>query len=212
MTGHTHRAFSVSFAIGGAVALTHYGISEVNPLVAAPVLLMAARYGALMPDVDHHWSNVADKTLPNRIINLFIHLTGGTHRSWQTHSWDIFAIFMAIVLFFPREVLAPLGVPTVSVLFMLLYGVLLGWGSHLFADMLTAKGVRLFCWSKFMVRLVPKSALFTTSTRWEEMCFSVVKVVNTLAGLAYVGWCVYTLDLVQWFVQTLQNAISLIGL
>jgi len=212
VTGNTHRAFSVTFAIGGAVALTHFQISEVNPLIAAPVLLMAARYGALMPDVDHHWNSVSEKNLPNRMINVFIHLTGGTHRSWQTHSWDIFAVFIAIVWFFPREVLAPLGIPTISVLYMLLYGVMLGWGSHLFADMLTPAGVRLFCWSKFKLRLVPKWALFATNSRWEEMCFSFMRVVNTLAGVAYVGWCVYTLGIAQWVMNNIRSFIVLIGL
>lgn len=201
MTGDTHRAFSVTFALAGAVALTHFGISEVNPLVAAPVLLMSARYGALMPDVDHHWSSVSEKTLPNRILNGFIHLTGGKHRSWQTHSWDIFAIFMLLVMFFPREVLAPLGVPTISVLYLLLYGVHLGWLSHLFADMLTPAGIRLVCWSKFKLRLVPRWAMFATNSRWEDMCNSFIKVVNTLAGLAYFGWCLQTLGIVQWLLD-----------
>lgn len=201
MTGNTHRAFSVTFAIGGAFALTHFGISEVNPLVSAPVLLMSARYGALMPDVDHHWSSVSEKTLPNRIINLFIHLTGGKHRSWQTHSWDIWAVLMCIVMFFPKEVLAPLGVPTVSVLYMILYGVMLGWCSHLFSDMLTPAGIRLFCWSKFKLRLVPRWAMFATNSRWEDMCNSVIKVVNTLAGLAYFGWCLKILGIAQWLLD-----------
>ena len=201
MTGKTHRAFSVTFAIGGAVALTHYNISDVNPLISAPVLLMSARYGALMPDVDHHWNSVAEKTLPNRIINLFIHLTGGKHRSWQTHSWDIYFLLLAIVFYFPREVLEPLGVSTVSVLYMLTYGIMLGWGSHLFADMLTPQGVRLVCWSKFKVRLVPKWAMFATNSRWEDKCYSFIRVVNTLSGLMYVGWCFYTLGIVTWFIQ-----------
>lgn len=198
MTGDTHRAFSVSFALGGAVALTHFGLTEVNPLVAAPVLLMSARYGALMSDVDHHWGNVSEKTLPNKILNTFIHLTGGTHRSWQTHSWDIYFVLLAIVLLFPMELLEPLGVPTVSVLSMLVYGVMLGWGSHLFADMLTPQGVRLVCWRKFKVRLVPKWAMFATNSKWEDVCYKFVRVVNTLAGLAYVVWCLYTLDLLSW--------------
>lgn len=197
MTGTTHRAFSVTFAIGGAYALTHFGLTPVNPLVAAPVLLMSARYGALMPDVDHHWSSVSEKTLPNRIINGFIHLTGGTHRSWQTHSWDIYLVLLAILMFFPKEVIAPLGVPTLSVMYMVLYGVMLGWGSHLFADMLTPAGIRLFCWSKFKLRLVPKWAMFATGSQWEDMCFSAMKVINTVVGLAYVGWCLTTLGIVQ---------------
>jgi membrane-bound metal-dependent hydrolase YbcI (DUF457 family) len=159
---------------------------------------MSARYGALMPDVDHHWGNVSEKTLPNKILNTFIHLTGGTHRSWQTHSWDIYFVLLAIVLLFPMELLEPLGVPTVSVLSMLVYGVMLGWGSHLFADMLTPQGVRLVCWRKFKVRLVPKWAMFATNSKWEDMCYKFVRVVNTLAGLAYVVWCLYILDLLPW--------------
>ncbi|GHU92671.1 hypothetical protein FACS1894208_00240 [Clostridia bacterium] len=197
MTGPTHRAFSVTFALCGSVALTHFGMSEVNPLVAAPVLLMAARYGALLPDVDHHWDSVSDKTFPNRVINGFINITGGTHRSWQTHSWDIYLLFLAIALFFPREVLDPLGTPTVSVLYMLVYGVLLGWGSHLFSDMLTPQGVRLVCWRKFKLRLVPKIHMFATNSAWEDICFKVMKFVNVFVGIAYLGWCTYTVGLID---------------
>ena len=202
MTGATHRAFSVTFALGGAVALTHFGFSEINPLVAAPVFFMSARYGALLPDVDHHWSSVSEKTVPNRIINGFIRLTGGTHRSWQTHSWDIFFILSAIVLLFPREVLAPLGAATVSVLNMLLCGVMLGWGSHLFSDMLTPQGIRFVCWSKKKARLVPKWAMFATNSRWEDICFNVIRVVNVFAGLAYLVWCAYHLGVFRWLAGT----------
>lgn len=197
MTGVTHRAFSVTFAIGGAAALTQFGMSDVNPLIAAPVLLMSARYGALMPDVDHHWSSVSEKTLPNRILNGFIHLTGGKHRSWQTHSWDIYLVLLAIMLFFPKEMFASLGIPTVSVMYMLIYGVMLGWGSHLFADMLTPAGIRLFCWSKFKLRLVPRWAMFATGSDWESMCFSAMRVINALVGLAYVYWCFSRLGILQ---------------
>lgn len=196
MTGETHRAFSVTFAIGGAALLTHLGLSEVNPLVSAPVLLMASRYGAVLPDIDHHWGSVPDKTTPNRILNGFIRLTGGKHRSWHTHSWDIYLVFLLIVILFPYSALEPLGVPTVSVLSLLLYGVLLGWGSHLFADMLTPAGVRLFCWSKFKLRLVPKWAMFATSSKWEDICYKVVKVINNLAGFTYIGWCVHLLGII----------------
>jgi membrane-bound metal-dependent hydrolase YbcI (DUF457 family) len=189
MTGTTHRAFSVTFALGGAFALTRFGLSEVNPLVAAPVLIMAARYGALLPDVDHHWDSVADKTVPNRIINGFIHLTGGAHRSWQTHSWDVYIVVLATVLLFPASMIASLGTATMSVFYALVYGVLLGWCSHLFADMLTPQGVRIVCWSRVKVRLVPKWAMFATGSGWEDLCLKTVKVINVFAGIAYIVWC-----------------------
>jgi membrane-bound metal-dependent hydrolase YbcI (DUF457 family) len=206
MTGPTHRAFSVTFALGGAVVLTHFGLSEVNPLVAAPVLLMASRYGALLPDVDHHWDSVADKTVPNRIINGFIHLTGGSHRSWQTHSWDIYLVILAVVLLFPADMLAPLGVATLSVFNALVYGVMLGWASHLFSDMLTPKGVRLVCWSKFTLHLVPKWAMFATGSRWEDICAKVVKFINVFAGLAYIAWCADRLGYISSVRQFLTGA------
>jgi membrane-bound metal-dependent hydrolase YbcI (DUF457 family) len=193
LTGDTHRAFSVTFAVGGAYALSAYGISTVHPLVSAPVLLLAARYGALLPDVDHHWSSVAEKTVPNRIINGFIHLTGGKHRSWQTHSWDIYLLLLAILVFFPRAQIESIGLETAGVLYMLLYGVMLGWGSHMFSDMLTPQGVRLTCFSKFKVRLVPKWAVFATDSRWEDICYNTIRVINVLAGLAYLAWCAITL-------------------
>ena len=77
-------------------------LTEINYYLTIPVLLATAKYGALFPDVDHTWQNVKEKTVPNWIINKLIHLTGGKHRSWQTHSIDIVAMFTLLVWLVPN--------------------------------------------------------------------------------------------------------------
>lgn len=210
LTGPTHRVFSVAFALGGAYVLTNLGRIEVNPVVATPVYLMTARYGALMPDVDHNWNSVADKTFPNRILNVFIHLTGGRHRSWQTHSLDIYFLFLGILWFFPVEVLYSIGWDTINVGLLLLYGFMLGWGSHLFSDMLTPRGVRIFCWCKFTLHLVPKWAMFATNSRWEDLCYVFMKRFNVVLGLCYTGWLLYWVGLLPWLVSKLQVLLGFV--
>ena len=102
MTGPTHRQYSICFAVLTAILLYRKGITEINYYLSLPILLMAGRSGALFPDVDHTWQNVSDKTYINKIINTIIHITGGKHRSWQTHSWDICLIFTMFSYFIPN--------------------------------------------------------------------------------------------------------------
>ena len=103
MTGPTHRQYSICFACLAAMLFFTMGISHVNYYLALPILLSASRAGALFPDVDHNWQNVSDNTVINKIINTLIHLTGGKHRSWQTHSIDICAWFTIISYIIPNR-------------------------------------------------------------------------------------------------------------
>ena len=93
MTYPTHRQYAICFAFLTSMLVYKYSLSEINYYLALPIILMASKYGALFPDLDHIWQNVKEKTVPNWIINKLIHITGGKHRSWQTHSIDILAIF-----------------------------------------------------------------------------------------------------------------------
>ena len=102
MTAPTHRQYSICFALIANMLLYIYGITEINYYLALPIMLMASRSGALFPDVDHNWQNVKDKTVVNWFINKLIHITGGKHRSWQTHSIDIVVIFCFLSYILPN--------------------------------------------------------------------------------------------------------------
>ena len=93
MTGPTHRVYSVLFAFITVILLEILEITQIGYYQTLLLVLVFSKSGALFPDLDHLWQNIKVKNLMNKIINTLIHITGGKHRSWQTHSIDIRTIF-----------------------------------------------------------------------------------------------------------------------
>lgn len=189
MTGPTHRQYSICFGLITLVILYAYNITNVNYYLALPIILMASKSGALFPDVDHHWEAVHDKTVVNKIINVIIHITGGKHRSWQTHSIDLCLYFTTASYLVPT-VLYNKGIiscTNMEVAVLLLLGFASGWISHLFSDMLTSAGVRLICFlPKSKISLVPKKIgklRFNTGHEWEAFNFKIIRVINIVLGI-----------------------------
>lgn len=210
MTGPTHRQYSISFACLAAMLIFKLGISEINYYFALPILLMASKSGALFPDVDHNWENVHDKTVINKIINTLIHVTKGKHRSWQTHSIDIclWSTFLGYLIPLRLYNVGILSSTNKEVITLLLLGFNSGWISHLFSDMLTSAGVRLFFFSKFKVKLVPKKIgklKFNTGEQWENFNYKVMKIINKVLGVVcimyplivngYIGYIINQLEI-----------------
>lgn len=188
MTGATHKKFAVAAAFTASILMYKEGLTQINYYLTIPVMLETAKYGALFPDVDHTWKNVKEKTIPNWIINKAIHLTGGRHRSWQTHSLDIAFIFALLAFFVPKALLNKdiISVVNYEVLQLILYGFTFGWISHLISDMLTSAGVRITCLSKAKVALVPRKIgklAFNTGNEWEAFVFKVISIFNVAYGL-----------------------------
>lgn len=190
MTYPTHRQYAISFSFITAMLIYKLSISQVNYYLALEIIILTAKYGALFPDIDHNWANVKEKTVPNWIINKLIHITGGKHRSWQTHSIDILVISSVIVLSLPSILYNKQYITEVNkeIATIILVGFFSGWVSHLIADMMTSAGVRLFCWNKkLIIKLVPKSIgklKFNTGNEWEDFVFKTVKLINIGLGLA----------------------------
>lgn len=188
MTAPTHRLFGINFAMIASMVVYRYGVSNIWYYLVLVIMLATAKYGALFPDLDHAWANVKEKTVPNLIINKIIHLTGGVHRSWQTHSIDITLVFTAISWWAPNKLYGS-GIITVvnkEVLNIVLLGFCCGWVSHLVSDMLSSAGVRVFCWCKKTVALVPKQLFgfrFNTGHEWEGFVYGVIKRINIVVGL-----------------------------
>lgn len=188
MTRPTHKQYSVCFAFITMMLFYKYGVTQINYYIALIIILKAAESGALFPDVDHSWQNVSEKTVPNKIINTLIHITGGSHRSWQTHSWDIGIIFTAIAYFLPKYLyyVGKLSVVNYEIISLLLLGFASGWISHLFSDMLTSAGVKVICFVDFKVKFVPRKLFglrFNTGHGWEEFNFKVMKVLNVFLAV-----------------------------
>lgn len=185
MTAPTHKQYAVTFALLGAMLLP---ITSINYYLALVVLVTFSKIGGLFPDVDHSWDNVKEKTVINWVINKIIHLLGGKHRSWVTHSWDIALVFTGLSIWVPYYLnsLNSITVLDKEILTLILFGIALGWCSHLFSDMLTPAGVRLLCMSNFKMKLVPKKLFgysFSTGTDWELFIQKLQKVINVLLGV-----------------------------
>lgn len=200
MTSKTHKQFAISWVLLGVMILYSYGFSSINYYLALIIIMNVGKYGALFPDVDHDWHSVKEKTHLNWIINKIIHLTGGKHRSWQTHSWDVFLITSISSVYGLMELYSMELISTINyeVFMLILVGFLLGWFSHLFSDMLTSAGVRVFCFSDNKVTFVPKAFnmyylkfkkgklklahkevfRFNTGDGWEEFVYKCTNVVN----------------------------------
>lgn len=187
MTGPTHRQYSLTFALITSIVLYKNELTQVNYYMALPILIMAAKSGALFPDIDHSWQYVKEKTAINWVINKAIHLTRGRHRSWQTHSIDIVAV-LSIISYFLPDILFKMGKLSTTnreILSILLMGFMSGWTSHIISDMMTSAGVRLLCFRDYKVAFVPKRIgrfRFNTGNEWESFNYMVMKGLNLVLG------------------------------
>lgn len=188
MTGKTHKRISLQLAylIWGLynllVSNTYTYIWEYY--ILCMVVAEFCKEGTLFPDLDHNWQSVKEKTVLTKIVNLFIRLTGGKHRSRHTHSWDLCLLLgggsiFAIYKFMPENF--------ITYLFLyIVVGFVMGWATHLFADMLTKDGVYLFCFNKKRIAFVPSHFLginFKTGDTWEEFCYNTARI---LEGITFV--------------------------
>lgn len=188
MNSATHRRFSVCFALLGALVIE---FNNVNYYLALIMLLTFSRNGGLFPDVDHHWSSVKEKTVFNWVVNKIIYYTGGRHRSWQTHSLDIGILFTAGSFYLPNWVYDKGWITEINkeLATIILVGFSLGWLSHLFSDMLNYTGIRIVCWNKYKIRLVPKQLFgmkFKTGDDWESFVDTFQKYLNIMIGVVVI--------------------------
>lgn len=203
MTYRTHREFSIWFALLLNILVYELKLSNTNYYLNLVVMLLFSKQGALFPDVDHNWQNVKEKTMVNRVINFIIHATGGKHRSWQTHSFDIWLVSLIGLL----AVINKLGFEDRAVALLVILGFYGGWFSHLFSDALTLEGIRVFCFSsKLKIRLVPKQANLTvnlmiafilavSSVMWYIVSLPSRELVSSIGLLLAVVFAIFSLKI-----------------
>lgn len=185
MTNPTHREFAITWAAIAAIGVYVAGISELHFYLALIIMIQTGKAGALFPDLDHYWKNVKNKNVLTWVINKVIHLTGGKHRSWQTHSIDIAIVLTIVAMVLPGQLYAKglISVFNMEVLKVMCIGFMVGWDSHVFSDMLTPGGVRLFCFKDYKISIVPRRFLgisFVTGSGWEELVYRVSKINNVV--------------------------------
>lgn len=193
MTGPTHKQYSVSLAYLTVILIYMLDMTQINYYLALMIVLMTSKLGALFPDLDHDWSNIGNKTVTTKVINTLIHVTGGKHRSWQTHSIDICAVFTVGAYLLPRYLYSKSILSEIDkeVLSILMIGFASGWISHMFSDMLTSAGVRVIFFINKKVRLVPKkigSLKFNTGHEWEAFNYKFIKLLNILLGIVCITY------------------------
>lgn len=193
MTARTHKEFAIGFACIATMILYKYRVLEINYYLMFIIMTALNTKGALFPDVDHFWKNVKEKTVINWCLNKLIHMTGGKHRSWQTHSLDIclfswVGIILLLKGFYQSESIDNVNYQIALLIVNAFYT---GWISHLISDMLTVGGVYILILKKKNVRLVPKKLFnieFKTGDAWERWVYKTTLKINaflTIGTLIY---------------------------
>lgn len=148
MMGRTHVIIGTAFgaSVLPAVANGNYTYEQYMMLVCGLVI------GSLLPDLDH----------PQSVISRAIPIVGGIISRLTRHRGLLHSI-LGMVLFY---LLLKIGIPVITVnqsisaqlVGMAGAGLLVGYGLHIIADMLTKSGVRLF----YPLRRTIKIPLFRT--------------------------------------------------
>jgi inner membrane protein len=159
MQADSHAIIGLGVAVGLATA------SNVQSPALFVGILAASVVGALLPDIDHVNSRIS-----RRVPILAWPFWGLRHRG-LTHS--ILACLGLMLL------LAWLRLPVWGAAAMML-----GYGSHLFADMLTKSGVQLLWPIRWRVQLLPEPLAIRTGS-----------LVEPFAGLLVAGMFVLLLTL-----------------
>lgn len=115
-------------------------------LICWVLVFNCARQGSIFPDLDHHAGSIPQKSTLNIFLNKMLHFVFRgkmklSHRSWQTHSMDLYAILCGV----PAIYLYKQFLETSDIIFYLasimLIAFMTGAIIHCFMDCYTTKGV-----------------------------------------------------------------------
>lgn len=147
---HKHGAFSATLLLYPLVLMKMHilGLAKQEylllALLAYIILFNGALYGTIFPDLDHG----NPKSIPSRnaftsLINKVMHMgpIKVSHRSWQTHSCDLYLIVVGIPIYFAFQQYIALQSVIYLLVTVLLMGFMGGALIHCFMDMFTIQGV-----------------------------------------------------------------------
>lgn len=183
MTFRTHKQFGIAFAYITLMILYQFKLFEINYYLCFPIVLLINQWGAKFPDLDHEFCNVKDKNVLTWTINKIIHLTGGKHRSWQTHSWDVMVVYAVASTYVGYKIFNSLNFGLFALINLAFVS---GWTSHLWSDSLTSAGTKIFCWAKLKLVFVPKKIgkfRFNTGGEWEDFNYKLMRKFDVVLGL-----------------------------
>lgn len=191
MMGKTHRAGGCLAMLLAYQAMQSKGwlVDDIHPVVQLAIMYPIASWGSVFPDVDQTTQSIPEKTPFMLLFNKLLHLGKVRHRSWQTHSLILTALFLGLLYggLYLTTLYGLFGLTEASLTLIRLQimGFAVGIGSHLFLDMCTYEGVRFF--RKKWIRLVPHTDAFKTGTLYE----TIVRVGLYLAIVGVIGYNIY---------------------
>lgn len=206
MTGKTHRAGGVVAAMVGFTMLKNHGLlfDNINPLVQFAVIYPFAYWGSTASDLDHNPESIPSKDIVSKAINKVLHLTekidngknpvtgilNAKHRSWQTHSVEIFALLILLLNSMLKGKFASLGDADTVIISLMLMGVIIGILAHLVLDVITPSGILIATTSLLnsifklklptKIHLVPNLKFFATGGTWENLIYRILSIASVL--------------------------------
>ena len=137
MQGKVHVAIGVATV---ACLCVKYpaGVEMFGANILPEIALLTAAAGSYAPDVDNSRTHAGQK---HKVTSKVVSKVGGGHRG-ITHTL-LFPFIIGVLMFFASGYLKDF--PSLATLVMsLLFGFMLGWCMHIFADLFNGKGCPLF--------------------------------------------------------------------
>lgn len=206
MSGKTHAQFAIGFGYAVALILDNFFSIGLNFYLLILLMPLLSMRGAKFPDYDHHWKSISDRTAISWCVSKFIHLTGGSHRSKHTHSWDICLVSLALLWLgteklFEYQIFSALDR---GIAFTMLLGFYSGWISHLISDMFNGDGVWPTVFALHKVAFVPKKLFgikFNTGGAWERFFYKMSVFINRVLGVVVLIYPIFKSGLLEQLIN-----------
>lgn len=149
---HKNGAFTATIILFPTVIaqMSQMGFSRLHymilPIMTYILIFSSAQYGTVLADLDHHSGAIPMKNAFTLMINKLLHFIFGksmSHRSWQTHSVDLYLIVVGLPAYFLYQYFMETGDFIVYQGYTMLMGFMLGGIIHCVMDMFTTEGVWL---------------------------------------------------------------------
>lgn len=183
MTGRSHQLIGLV----GAVGTVTWGLPPHYAPAALAAFLLAAHFGALVPDIDSGaadvWEHVPFGGVASKAAGTFL-----SHRNF-THSLLGLALIGGLTWYLVRFSPSYWGLEPQ----LLWTGLMIGYAAHLLADMMTVEGIPLFWPWQRMLGLPPKplDGIRIVSGGWFEqlVLFPILNLI--LIGILWTHWPVF---------------------
>ncbi|MFC1722306.1 metal-dependent hydrolase [Patescibacteria group bacterium] len=159
MVARTHDAFAFSSLVTLSVI---FPPNRLNVLTIFACII-GNIIGSLIPDIDQAGNRLWDLLPAGNLIGKFARKIFYKHRT-LTHS--LLGAFLVFLLL--QTVLPKLFNPVYVDSNLLLWSIMIGYGSHLFSDMLTKEGLPLFFPLNLNIGIPPFEFLRITTGKWVE--------------------------------------------